>query len=358
MQFSIETNKKIFAEIVDRQIALISALGYDMIYHKALEIIRESCIDDKLRVVVLGYYGCGKSSFLNALFGLVLLPMKLLSFDLIWEVHYSDTATVTLFPKNGAKRPFNISFDDLGNYLSESIEEYNNNKCILYKKIVINYPIELRYKEMVFLDIPGNFEAKNILNDISTEDSIIYCMNAGRAFSAFDKTVIENLRAFGYNSIIFVLTFYDNLEINDELLGSNDAELTRKYYTEILAKYTDLGSNGIFFVGSLQMLKGKKNGDNEILKSYDMPRFNKVLEQILYRKERRKLIDAIISIKKINNEVAQRLSNHLDVHISQILKDNSFQWSEIEDQLKLSKDLFMKNSAISTEFDEIIYNLA
>lgn len=100
---------------------------------------------------------------------------------------------------------------------------------------------------------------------LPTADAILYCMNSSQAFSAADKSEIERLISLGYKSIIFVLTYFDVLLYNDDMNGTNDALEAKKHYINQLSKYTDLGANGIFFVGSLPALNAKLNNKPELL---------------------------------------------------------------------------------------------
>lgn len=80
---------------------------------------------------------------------------------------------------------------------------------------------------------------------LSKIGSVIYCMRADCAYSAIDKNNIEMLRSFGHTSLVFVLTFWDTLVDNDEMMGTNDAQTTKEHIIKTLTPLTDLGG-GIF----------------------------------------------------------------------------------------------------------------
>lgn len=281
--------------------------------------------DDILRVLVMGKFSSGKSTFLNALMGQTFLPAKPTpTTAVIGEIIYADHPEAILYPKKGSavgEKPFNIKVEDLSKYIvidHTTATEDQKKAPNPYQKIVIKYPLNVCKHGIMFVDSPGLDDPTchdAITKDyLPTADAIIYCMNASMAFSAGDKMEIERLVALGYKSIIFVLTYFDVIQSNDELMGSNDAEETRKHYTEKLAKYTDLGSNGIFFVSSVLALKAKKSGNQQFLEQSNFPPLEKKLEQILFdEKGRMKLLKALFSTRRINRETNQQLTDLIDI---------------------------------------------
>ena len=158
-----------------------------------------------------------------------------------------------------------------------------------------------------FVDSPGLDDPTshdNITKEyLPTADAIIYCMNSQAAYSAKDKAVIEALRSLGYTSIIFVLTYFDILQDNDEMLGSNDAEELKNYILKTLSSLTDLGENGIFFVNSLAAIKGKMKQDEYLIKKSNFHIVEKRMEEILVNERGRiKIIRSLFETKGINRK--------------------------------------------------------
>lgn len=281
--------------------------------------------DDMLRVLVMGKFSGGKSTFLNALMGQVLLPAKPTpTTAVIGEIVYADHAEAVLYPKpgySGGTNPFNVGIEDLGKYIvidhsvPKTDEEKKPNP---FQKVVIKYPLSICKHGIMFIDSPGLDDPTchdAITKDyLPSADAIVYCMNSSQAFSAADKAEIERLVALGYKSIIFVLTYFDVLQSNDETIGAQDAEDTRRHYTHELSQYTDLGASGIFFVGSLPALKAKKTGDQQLLEKSNFPSLEKRLEEILFNeKGRMKLIKALYSTRRVNRDTAQQLNDLIEV---------------------------------------------
>lgn len=316
------------SEITGKQFDVTSASGVDTISQgtKPTEIlsdVKAKLKEGALRVLVMGKFSGGKSTFLNAMMGRPLLPAKPTpTTAVIGEIKYAETPNATLFPKNKEKQPFDINVDELKNYIvinHEETEQDDIPKENLYAKVIIRYPFKICQMGVEFVDSPGlddpTCHDAITLNYLPTADAIVYCMNSQNAFSAMDKAEIEHLRALGYKSIIFVLTYYDLLEQNDIMSESHDAEVVKKHYTKVLTPYTDLGPEGIFFVGSLPALMGKIRNNQALLESSHLPQVESKLEHILFNERGRlKLIKAIYSVMKINRDTKSYLSDKIELY--------------------------------------------
>ena len=281
--------------------------------------------DDVLRVLVMGKFSCGKSTLLNALMGQVLLPAKPTpTTAVISEILYADNAEAILFPKDGysgGTSPITLKIEDLGKYIVIDHSIANEDELKRknpFKKLVVKYPLNICKHGIMFIDSPGLDDPTchdAITKDyLPSADAIVYCMNSSQAFSAADKVEIERLVALGYRSIIFVLTYFDVLQNNDEIMGTQGAEEARKHYTQILSKYTDLGTSGIFFVGSLPALKAKRTGNQQLLEDSNFPSLEKRLEEILFNeKGRMKLLKALYSTRRVNRLTGQHINDLIDV---------------------------------------------
>ena len=312
--------------IVNRQSAVsaLSNLG-DKSAVNSLNEAATQLNDDTLRVLVMGKFSSGKSTFLNALMGQKLLPAKPTpTTAVIGEIVYAESPEAVLYPKKGyagGDKPFAIKINELEKYIvidhSQSTDEQKKAENP-FSKIVIKYPLNICKHGIMFVDSPGLDDPTchdAITKDyLPTADAVLYCMNASQAFSAADKMEIERLIALGYKSIIFVLTYFDVLLYNDEMNGRNDAEEAKRHYIRQLAKYTDLGENGIFFVGSLPALNAKLNNKPELLARSNFPPLEKRLDEILFNeKGRMKLLKALYTARRVNRTTGQHLTDLIEI---------------------------------------------
>ena len=314
--------------IADKQLELMAASGFfdfkgaTTPLEKLLKVRRE-LVKKKFRVLIMGKYGSGKATFANALMGQDILPMdKLPTTEVIREIQYAETPTATLFYKEEVnKKPLDIDVNDLPKYIvfnPDNADEDEEDKPSPYSKVVIKYPLDFCKLGIELVDSPGlddpTCHDAITLNYLPSADAIVYCMNAQQAFSSTDKMFIETLCSLGYKFIIFVLTYFDCIEQNDAITGRHEAQEIKNYYTEILKPYTDLGTNGIFFVGSLPALMGKIRKDDKLLQSSHLPEVEKKLYEILFNERGRlRLFKAIYSVKQANRDTQRYLSDQIEL---------------------------------------------
>ena len=95
------------ANMVEGQLSVVRSSDYDSVVNtteKPSALLAETnkrLKDENLRVLVMGKFSSGKSTFLNGLLGRPLLPMKAIpTTAVIGEIRYSDTEEIILLPKN------------------------------------------------------------------------------------------------------------------------------------------------------------------------------------------------------------------------------------------------------------------
>lgn len=305
------------ANMVEGQLSVVRNSDYDSVVNTTekpsvlLSETNKRLKDENLKVLVMGKFNAGKSTFLNGLLGRCLLPQKSIpTTAVIGEIRYSDTEKIVLLPKkgkwNGGDAPFEISASELVKYIIIDHTD-GDNKENPFEKVYINSPLAICKNGIEFVDSPGlddptchDAVTKEYL---PTADAIIYCMNSQAAYSAKDKDEIDQLRSMGYTSIIFVMTYFDVLQENDEMMGTNDAQELKEHMLKTLAPLTDLGVNGIFFVNSLAAIKGKVQQDAVMLQKSNFPIVEKRMEEILVNERGRlKIIRSLYQTKSINRK--------------------------------------------------------
>ena len=314
------------ASMVEGQLSVVRSSDYDSVVNtteKPSALLAETnkrLKDENLRVLVMGNFSSGKSTFLNGLLGRPLLPMKAIpTTAVIGEIRYSDTEEIILLPKkgkwHGGDAPFEISASELGKYITIDHTDGESRENP-FEKVFINSPLAICKNGIEFVDSPGLDDPTshdNVTKEyLPTADAIIYCMNSQAAYSAKDKDEIEALRSLGYTSIIFVLTYFDVLLDNDEMMGTNDAQTTKEHIIKTLAPLTDLGENGIFFVNSLAAIKGKVQHDAVMLQKSNFPIVEKCMEEILVNERGRlKIIRSLYQTKSINRKNGNYISDSI-----------------------------------------------
>jgi GTPase SAR1 family protein len=287
-----------------------------------LQIISTRLNDEQLRVLVMGKFSSGKSTFINGLIGEPLLPAKATpTTAVIGEIRYSENEEIILFPKKGkwvgGDEPFHIKREELNKYII--IDHTAENKVENpFEKVHIHWPLNICKHCIEFVDSPGlddpDSHDKITLEYLPSADAIIYVMYAGMAYTALDKEIIEELRQLGHTSTIFVHTNYDRLIENDELTGSSDTTDVPELAYKTLKPLTDLGKDGIFFVNSVAAIRGKKTNSPDLLQSSNFPHVEEKIENILVnQKGRLKLFKSLYATKKINRENGRYMMDSVSV---------------------------------------------
>ena len=325
---SFKEKREQLSSIIGDVIDIVDNSGYNDITSDGINPVNElresQCrLDEQdLRVLVMGKFNGGKSAFLNGLIGRPLLPMGALpKTAVIGEIKYADNERVILTPKPGKWRggdnPFEIKIAELDKYTS--IEHTaDGTKENPFHRAYIEYPLAICKEGIEFVDSPGLDDPSShdevTKQYLPTADAIIYCMTSLAAYSSKDRDEIDNLRAMGYKSIIFVLTYFDKLVENDEMMGSHDADDLKNHMYNILAPLTDLGKSGIFFVNSLAAIKGKMNNNPDLLNSSFFPEVEEKIEQILVNERGRlKLIRSVYQAKGINKRVGKYIRDKIEI---------------------------------------------
>lgn len=303
------------SNLVKRQLDIVNKSEYDNVINispkpsELLEKDRNNLDNENLIVLIMGEFSSGKSTFLNAMIGDDILPMDVRPCTaVIGEISYSDEWNATIYPKNGKWQGGNIPFSAVREQLKELItikhQDGDAEDCP-FEKVIIQSPLQLCKHGIQLIDSPGLNDPTS--HDVVTKsylpntDAIIYLMNCSHAYSREDKKAIEELRALGYTSIIFVLNFFDVIEMNDIMYGQNEAEKCKNHYTDILSNLTDLGKDGVFFVSSLAAMRGKIDHNTQLIEKSHFLGLEKNLEKILVEhKGRLKLNKIYFETKRIN----------------------------------------------------------
>lgn len=299
----IRTYSKELASIVESQQVIIDdILKVLPANHSMLNSLKSDLASislESLRILVFGKIACGKSQLINAMIGSPLVPHRHSPILLpnIVEFINSTTDKAILHPANG-NSPFEIQLDKIRTYFS-ILENDKLDECPFSKLEIHSDKCK---SDVSFIDMTlawdytfaQQFQTNEHLSKI---DSVIYCMRADQAYSAIDKDNIEMLRSLGYTSFVFVLTFWDALLYNDEMMGTNDAQATKEYLLKRLIPLTDLGEDGIFFVDSLGAIKGKINKDQEIIEKSGILQLDRHIDNLITN-NKKVVISKIASINR------------------------------------------------------------
>ena len=288
------------------------------------ELKRES-----FKVLVVGEFKRGKSTFINALLGEEVLPAFATPCTaVINEIKYSETKRAVLHFANpmpdalpegispdildhiNAHRaeaeipPIEIPVDrieefvvipDPGKDQAESVAQSP------FGNVEIFWPIDLCKNNVEIIDSPGLNEhgtrTKVTTNYLSQADAVIFVLSCTAAASASELQAINHIIDCGHNEIFFACNRFDEVRERERASVSD-------YCEKRLADKTTLEKDGIHFISALSALDGKIEHDDAKIAASGFPEMEKDLVTFLVRDRGRiKLLRPASALKKRLNKI-------------------------------------------------------
>jgi len=254
---------------------------------RTLEVGQEKLAADTFKVLVLGEFKRGKSTFINALLGQEVLPAFSIPCTAVineikWGegrsavLHFADPAPIC-FPENlpsevhahrtkhpGAKiPPMLVPINEIERYVvipdpgkdqGESVAESP------YSLVEVFWPLDLCRNGVEVIDSPGLNEhgtRTRITTDYLTRvDAVVFVLSCQALASQSEMQFIDlNIRGGGHEDLFFVCNRFDEVR-------SNERERIVSYAQAKLKDKTTFGSNGIYFLSALAALEGRLQGDS------------------------------------------------------------------------------------------------
>jgi GTPase SAR1 family protein len=250
---------------------------------------------DRFKVLVIGEFKRGKSTFINSLLGKEVLPAFATPCTaVINEIKWGREKSAILHFRNPLPEPLpplppaasehiqrggngvpamQVAIEDLEDYVcipdpgkdqSESVAESP------YDHVELNWPLELCRNGVEIIDSPGLNEhgtrQRITLDYLSTVDAVIFVMSCHALASQSEMRVIErDVIGAGHEYIFFVCNRYDQIR-------PRERERLVGFAKKRLADKTSHGESGIYFISALDALEGRLDGDEEMVQSSGVPR--------------------------------------------------------------------------------------
>ncbi len=279
---------------------------------------------DKLRVLVVGRFSAGKSTFINALLGEKLLPATPTpTTGVLCNITYANEQDkkVTLYPKpgmgkNSGDQPFDISVNELEKYIK--IDHFDGTEVTSkYQRMNLQWPLKLCANGVELIDSVG-LDDPDSRDDITlgyakSVDAVLYLMKSQDTGSKKDLDTIHFLRQLGYESLFFIVTYYDHIK-ESALVGEQSEQDFRNFVFKNLSPLTEMGNDGIKFIDSRTALIGKRNQDHEKIEESGIEDLEKALESFLVeQKGRAKLLTTLRSLGSVNRTVMKVIPSRIDM---------------------------------------------
>ena len=247
--------------------------------------------DRKFIVAVAGEFNRGKSSLINALLGMPILPMDILPMTATANrIIYGLTPRVRIQKKDGSE--IQIHIDELADYVTKQTEQ----SCQMAKTIretVIEYPTMLCQNGIEILDTPGlndTEEMTAITRTILQEaHAVVFAVSAVMPLGMSEVDWLAGMmESQKLEYLMFAVTFFDRVAKRDRekvlqnirtriatMVQSRVQELYpgRPELLEKARQLTDPQTMFLMPVSSRDALDAFELGDDELLQRSNLPQF-------------------------------------------------------------------------------------
>ena len=272
-------------------------------------------------VAVMGEFRRGKSSLINALLGLDVLPSDVTpTTATINRITFGTEPKVTIHFKDGRRQEISIS--ELQSYVTKITEE-NEKTALTIREAVICYPTVICQNHVDIIDTPGLNDDEDMtrttIGMLKSIDAVIIAVSALSPYSETEKNFVAQLIGTGgISNIVFVVTFIDQVDEEDlpKLLGGIRARIAEMTAAELKARFPgrpDILEKGarllngdsmrIFGVSAKQALKSFGTGDRRLLQKSRFVEFKEDLYKILTAQQS---INIVEKTSALINSAAER----------------------------------------------------
>ena len=258
---------------------LFATAGYQT---ATFDEVRNQLTNSKFKVLIIGEFKRGKSTFINALLGEKILPSAAKPCTaIISEVKYGNEKSATIYfndnvgelpeglseeavnyinkyKSQGTIPPLTVSFDKLKDYVTITDATKDQQESVAespFRLAEIFVPLDLCKNEVEIIDSPGLNEHKTrdaVANGyVGKADAIIFVLLSKSLAGQTEMKSIKDFEAMGNKSIFFICNQFDLLDEEEE------QEEIKERARDMLLSHTDLGMRGLHFVSSKMALKAR-----------------------------------------------------------------------------------------------------
>lgn len=310
----------------------------DLLQQEVEDLI-EQVQNRKYVVAVAGEFNRGKSSLINALLGMPILPMDILPMTATANrIVYGLMPRVRIYQKNGSE--LQIRVDELKDYVTKQTDASSQNARAI-RETVIEYPTVLCQNGLEILDTPGLNDTEEMcrITDTILKDAhgVVFVVSALMPLSMSEaEWLVRMLENDKLQYLMFAVTFFDRVAERDQEKVLN--AIRERIFTmvrdcmqarhsdkpELIAKAERLTNpENIFLmpVSARDALDAFENGDDELLQKSGLPQFKIGLNTLLNAQQ---------------DEYVVRRADSLVGHVREWVDAVREQSNELRDSLKIA----------------------
>ena len=266
--------------------------------------LKERVESENFKVLVLGEFNAGKSTFINALLKKEILPSYSLPCTaIINEVKWGEKQRALLHynPDKSGKTvaPEEIPINKIQDYvvINHSDEEKNTTQNSSYKKVEIFWDLELCKNGVEIIDSPGTNEnevrQQVTLNYLSQVDAILFVLTSDKLGAKSETDLVsDTLIKSGHQDIFFICNRFD-------LIREKEQKPIKQYGINKLAPLTKKGAKRVFFISAREALDGHLEQNIERVEKSGIIALEKELQEFLiHERGKIKLLRPAIELRR------------------------------------------------------------
>jgi len=247
-----------------------------------------------LKLIVVGKWNGGKSTFINSWLGLDILPRGIV-----------PTTKCNIIIKNGEELRTYIFFNnkkivERGTELLHQFAKNTDNYIQKPEKIVVTYPLFLLEEGVEIFDTPGiddyYEQDENVYRQVINADIVVYILDARKMFALNERNFLDKVIRNNYRKQIIFVTNYMNMIEKTTEVYRRTKDIVNNYKKDL---NIPSNVNFLFFINALPVLKSRIN--NSVFKPSELLQFEDSISKII--KNIRKNTSVGELIEKINDSI-------------------------------------------------------
>jgi predicted GTPase len=221
---------------------------------------------ETFKVLVLGEFNAGKSTFINALLGKEILPSYAKpATAIINEIKWAEEPSALLHFQEPEKDPQPVEASQLEKYvvIQDTLDEILENP---YSYIELFWPIDLCKNHVEIIDSPGLNESavreKVTLDYLNKVDAVVFVMSALRLGPSInEQETIKTLSKSGHEELFFVVNQFDLLR------RQKDRDDVVQRANEKFSAHGRRREKAIHFISALDALIGREGNQQDLVET-------------------------------------------------------------------------------------------